>query len=283
MRTRLRRPLRVTVGIVAVLVVGAGVSEAVARQALTERVTTALAGNLGSEPEVSFGSRPVLLAALDDALPSITMSGHADTAGYADVPVSVRLSDVTIDEDRHTTHVSGSRVTADVSTDAMTRRMASGDGKDAAMISGVTSDPQRGPWSWPSGAAWRRSRSRPPWPTASCTCRSPAARCSAPPPRRLCWTAYRRPSTLCPRRTRRSDRAAEPRSASGWRRSLSRTTVYGPASPVAAPNSDVRRRDGSADHQLAGPTVCGGSACTTAASEATAFTAPCSASPACAT
>lgn len=49
MRTRLRRPLRVTVGIVAVLVVGAGVSEAVARQALTERVTTALAGNLGSD------------------------------------------------------------------------------------------------------------------------------------------------------------------------------------------------------------------------------------------
>ncbi|GGQ35426.1 hypothetical protein GCM10010233_61480 [Streptomyces pseudogriseolus] len=144
MRARLRRPLRVAVGIVAVLVVGAGVSEAVARQALTERVTTALAGSLGSEPEVSFGSRPVLLAALDDALPSITMSGHADTAGYADVPVSVRLSDVAIDEDRHTTSVSGSRVTADVSTDAMTRRMASGDGKDAAMISSVTSDPAAG-------------------------------------------------------------------------------------------------------------------------------------------
>jgi hypothetical protein len=40
--------------------------------------------------------------------------------------------------------VSGSRVAADVSTDAMTRRMASGDGQDAAMISGVTTDPTAG-------------------------------------------------------------------------------------------------------------------------------------------
>ncbi len=149
MRARLalawpRRPRRIVVGVVTVLVVGAGVSEGVVRHALTERVTTALDGRLGSEPEVSLGSRPVLLAALDDTLSSIRISGRADAAGYADVPVTVRLSDVTVDRARHTTTVSGSRVTADVSTGAITRRMASGDGKGAAVVSGITTDPAAG-------------------------------------------------------------------------------------------------------------------------------------------
>ncbi|MFE7070101.1 DUF2993 domain-containing protein [Streptomyces sp. NPDC057620] len=140
----LRRRRRVAVGLVAMLVVGAGVSEAVVRHALAARVTTALDGRLGSAPEVSFGSRPVLLAALDETLSSMTVSGRTDAAGYTDVPVTARLSDVTVDRARHTTTVSGSHVTADVSTEAMTRRMASGDGKDAAMISGITTNPTAG-------------------------------------------------------------------------------------------------------------------------------------------
>ncbi|MEU0368944.1 DUF2993 domain-containing protein [Streptomyces sp. NPDC006283] len=140
-RTRMRR---IAVGTAAVLVSGCGAGETVARHSVADRVTTVLDGRLGAGPDVSLGSRPALLAVLNGTLPSLSVSGHADVAGFTGVPVSVRLSDVTVDRARDTATVSGSRVTADVSTEAVTRRIVSGDGQGAAMVSGVTTDPAAG-------------------------------------------------------------------------------------------------------------------------------------------
>lgn len=142
------RPQRIAVAAVAVLTVVCGTGEAVVRHSVADRVSTALDGRLGDRPDVSLGSRPALPALLDGTLPSVTIAGQADAAGFTGVPVTVRLSDVTVDRARHTTRVSGSQVTAEVSTDAVTRRIASGDGKGtgkgAGMVSAVTADPAAG-------------------------------------------------------------------------------------------------------------------------------------------
>jgi hypothetical protein len=142
--SRRRRVLLTAAGSVAVLSLGFGTGEAVARHLVHNRIADALDGRLGTGPDVSLGLRPALLAVLDSTLPSVTVSGHAEAAGFPGVPVTVRLTDVTTDRDRRTTTVSGSHVTAEVTTAAIAQKLTPAGGQGVSMVSAVTTDPAAG-------------------------------------------------------------------------------------------------------------------------------------------
>ncbi|MEU9244180.1 LmeA family phospholipid-binding protein [Streptomyces sp. NPDC048385] len=138
------RAARAALGVALALVVLCASGEAVVRRTVAERVTAALGGRLGGSPDVSLGARPALLTLLDGTLPTVTVAGRANAAGFTGIPVTAVLSGAVVDRSRHTAEVSGSRVTAEVSTAAVTRRLASTAGQGGAAVSGVTAEPASG-------------------------------------------------------------------------------------------------------------------------------------------